>query len=85
MRALVRRETEIAITTQAMIGARLAGIAPVFMSRAMDAVNRFLPDPVSEPSNVKRGAEVRLLDGPPAGAIAWWAARRYNQTSSPTS
>ena len=85
VRAVVRRETEIAITPQAVLGARLAGIAPVLTSRVMDAVNRFLPDPVSQPSNVKRGAEARSLEVRPAGAIGWWAARRYNQTNSPIS
>jgi short-subunit dehydrogenase len=85
VRAVLRRETEIAITPQAVLGARLAGIAPVLTARAMDVVNRFLPDPVAEPSSQRRGAEVRSLEVPPAGTIGWWAAQRYNQTGSPTS
>jgi hypothetical protein len=82
---VIRRETEIAITPQAVLGARLAGIAPVLTARAMDAVNRLLPDPIPHPSSLRRGAEVRSLEIPPAGTIGWWVARRYNQTGSSTS
>lgn len=80
-RAVARRETEITISPQAVLGARLAGIAPALVSRAMSIVSRLLPDAVSEPSDLKRGAEVRELEVAPTGKIGRMAARRYNQTA----
>jgi short-subunit dehydrogenase len=79
VRAVVRGETEIAITPQAIAMARLGSVAPEVVGLAMSLVNRVLPAPVAEKKGL-RGAEVRGLEVAPVESIGDAAARRYNQT-----
>jgi len=80
VRAVVRGETEIAITPQAIAMARLGSVAPEVVGLAMSLVNRVLPAPVAEKKGLQRGAEVRGLEVAPVESIGDAAARRYNQT-----
>lgn len=79
VRAVTARETEIAITPQAMVAARLGGVAPEVTLRAMALANRILPGASAESGEPKPGSEVRGIDRGPAGMIGAAAARRYNQ------
>jgi len=81
VRAVVSRETEIAITPQAIAAARLAHLAPEVVARTMSAVNRLLPSPVETRQGPQRGADVRGLETMPVTRLGARAARRYNQTS----
>jgi short-subunit dehydrogenase len=81
VRAVQCRETEIAITPQAIVASRLAHLAPEIVVRAMSAVNRVLPDPAPASNGQQRGAEVRGREMQPARTIGDAAARRYNQTA----
>jgi short-subunit dehydrogenase len=80
VRAVVRGETEIAITPQAIFASRFANVSPALVARAMGTVNRLLPRPVVEHTEAKRGAGVRDRELVPARGLGWAAARRYNQT-----
>jgi short-subunit dehydrogenase len=80
VRAVVRGETEIAITPQAIAMARLGSVAPEVVGLAMSLVNRVLPAAVAEKKGLQRGAEVRGLEVAPVESIGDAAARRYNQT-----
>lgn len=80
VRAVLRRETEIAITLQAVVLARTAHLAPSLTARAMSLVNRVLPTGVSGMSDSVRGAEVPRRELLPAKLIGGAAAHRYNQT-----
>lgn len=79
VRAVQCRETEIAITPQAVIAARLAHLAPEVVLRAMSLVNRALPQAAAGSGGRQRGAEVR--QGSQGGTIGEAAIRRYNQTA----
>lgn len=80
VRAVVAGRTEIAITPQAMVAARLAGVAPEVVAVAMSTVHRLLPKAAAEKTGSQRGAEVRGMELMPAGVLGDTAARRYNQT-----
>lgn len=85
VRAVLARETEIAITPQAALAARLGNVAPGITAFGMGIVNRLLPDPTSEatgdsPRSPQRGKEVRGHESLPAARIGWSAAERYNET-----
>lgn len=80
VRTVISGGTEIAITPQAILAARLAPLAPEVVARAMSVVNRLLPSPVSTRRGLQRGAEVRSLELLPASQLGSRAARRYNQT-----
>lgn len=80
VRAVIRRETEIAITPQAIVAARAAHLVPELVALTMSLVNRMLPSPASENPGLHRGAEVRDLELPPASQLGGRVARRYNQT-----
>lgn len=80
VRAVQCRETEIAITLQAVAASRLAHLAPEVVLRAMSMVNRVLPRATAEDNVPQRGAEVRGRDGLPVRTTGEAAARRYNQT-----
>lgn len=80
VRAVLRRETEIAITLQAVVLARTAHLAPSLTARAMSLANRVLPSGVSGTPGSVRGAEARRREPLPAKLIGGAAARRYNQT-----
>jgi len=78
VRAVLARETEIFITPQAELAGRFAAVAPEITATAMSLVNRILPGPVEEPSQPRRGAEVRECETAMASVVGWNAARRYN-------
>ncbi len=79
VRAVLERETEIFITPQAAIAGRLSQVSPGVTATAMSLVNRILPDPVAEPAQPVRGAEVRKREPAVASVVGWNAARRYNE------
>lgn len=81
VRAVQCRETEIAITPQAIVASRLAHLAPEVVMRAMSVVNRVLPGATSDRGGPRRGAEVSRQDHLPARTIGQAAAQRYNQTA----
>lgn len=81
VRAVQCRETEIAITPQAIVASRLAHLAPEIVVRAMSMVNRVLPAASSRSGEPRRGAEVRGQDWLPARTMGEAAARRYNQSA----
>jgi short-subunit dehydrogenase len=80
VRATMAGETEIAITPQAVVAARLAHLAPEVVGFAMGAINRLLPAAVAEKPGLQRGAEMRGLEMPSTTTLGDAAARRYNQT-----
>lgn len=79
--AVLLRETEIAITPQAVIAARAGQLAPGLTARFMSLAGRLLPSAVPEPPGMRRGAEVRSKELPPVAIFGRRAVRRYNQTS----
>ncbi|HEX3662940.1 MAG TPA: SDR family NAD(P)-dependent oxidoreductase [Acidobacteriaceae bacterium] len=81
VRAVQCRETEIAITPQAVVATRLAQLAPEIVVRAMSVANRLLPGASSGQGRPQRGAEVRGRDLLPVRTLGESAARRYNQSS----
>jgi short-subunit dehydrogenase len=81
VRAVMARETEIAITPQAMMAARLGNLAPEAVLFALAAINRVLPRALAEKPESRRGAEVREMETMAATSIGDAAARRYNQTA----
>jgi short-subunit dehydrogenase len=82
VRAVLGHETEIFITPQAELAGRLAPVVPGVTAMAMSLMNRVLPDPVEEPTQPRRGAEVRRREPAVAGVMGWNAARRYNEVDS---
>jgi short-subunit dehydrogenase len=81
VRAVQCRETEIAITPQAVIASRLAHLAPEIVVRAMSMVNRLLPSAAPAGNGQQRGADVRDGEVQQARTIGEAAARRYNQSA----
>jgi short-subunit dehydrogenase len=81
VRAVQSRETEIAITPQAIVASRLAHLAPEIVVRAMSMVNRVLPGASGEKGEQQRGGEIRGRENLPARTIGAAAARRYNQSA----
>ncbi len=79
VRGVLRRETEIAITPQAVVLARTAHLAPSLTARAMSLANRALPSGVEGTPGIRRGAEARERELLPAKLIGSAAARRHNQ------
>jgi short-subunit dehydrogenase len=79
VRAAIAGKREIAITPQANIAIRLAGVCPATTMRVMQLMTRALPDPVAGPTGNYRGAEVRSREVKPAMFLANAAARQYNQ------
>ncbi len=84
VRAVIARKAEIAITPQAILISRLANVAPEITARAMELVNRFLPEPSEENLGPVRGMDVRSLEPIPARSIGWSAVRRYNEVDGAT-
>jgi short-subunit dehydrogenase len=78
VRAVVAGETEIAITPQAIVAARLASVAPEAVALAMSTVNRMLPKSTTG-KGTQRGADVKGKETMPARAVGEEATRRYNQ------
>ena len=81
VRAAAARETEIAITPQAVVGARLASVAPEALALGMSVVNRLLPASRATTAEPKAGADLRARDTLPAASIGIAAAKKYNQTA----
>lgn len=79
VRSVVSRKREIAITPQAMIAARVAGLCPTATMLAMETMNRVLPSPISGATGNRRGAELRGVEVKRAAFLGNAAARRYNQ------
>ena len=79
VRAVISGETEIAITPQAILVARLAQVSPEVTGLVMGVVNRMLPDPAEAKAIPVRGMNVRSLEPIPAKSLGWSAARRYNE------
>jgi len=79
VRAVISGKSEIAITPQAIVAARLGDICPTATMRLMQMMNRVLPSPVSGVTGSYRGAEVRGKEVKPAVVLAEAAAGRYNQ------
>jgi short-subunit dehydrogenase len=80
VRAVECRETEIAITLQAVAASRLAHLAPEIVVRAMSIVNRVLPGASAGDGRPQRGADVRGREWLPVRTLGKAAARRYNQS-----
>lgn len=81
VRAVVARETEIAITPHAAVAARLASVAPEAVALGMSVVNRLLPESLATTGEPKAGADLRTRDTLPGAAIGIAAAKKYNQTA----
>jgi short-subunit dehydrogenase len=79
VRAVIARDTEIAITPQAIFASRLADLSPELTSKAMSIMARMLPDASERTSAPERGMNVRGLELVPAKHLGWSAARRYNE------
>lgn len=79
VRATIAGETEIAITVQAMMLARLGQVTPEVTVRVMATMNRLLPGAAAEDGEPRRGSEVRDQEWRPAEMIGRAAAHRYNQ------
>ncbi len=80
VRAVIARETEIAITPQAILMSRLAQVSPEITGRVMAMVNRMLPEASEAKSGPVRGMNARGLEPISARRLGWSAARRYNET-----
>lgn len=79
VRATVSGTSEIAITPQAILAARLGNLWPAATMRVMQIMNSLLPSPLSSRTATYRGAEVRSKEVKPAVVLAEAAACRYNQ------
>lgn len=79
VRATIAGKSEIAITPQAMLAARLGNLSPTATMRVMQLANSALPSPVAGETENRRGAEVRGREVKPAVVLGEAAARRYNQ------
>lgn len=81
VRAILWRETEVAISPQAAIAARLAQAVPSLTTRAMGATNRMLPKPAGT-SEIRKGSDAREHELQPASRLSRRAAQRYNQSAA---
>jgi short-subunit dehydrogenase len=79
VRAVLSKESEIAISPQAIFATRLSQTIPEITTQLMSATNQFLPKPVSDSAGTRRGSEVRQRELMPAAKLGWSAATRYNQ------
>ena len=77
--AVAAGRTEIAITPQAMVAARLGQVSPELTSLAMSAMNRALPPAGANTAGPVRGMEARSREWTPATKLGWSAAQRYNE------
>lgn len=81
VRAVLLRESEIAITPQAIFAARSASLAPEVIGQAMSMANRLLPSPADGHYEPRPGSHFRDAEVKPISSIGSAAARRYNQTA----
>jgi short-subunit dehydrogenase len=82
VRAILWKETEIAITPQVILAARLAQAAPGVTTRAMCVTNRMLPKPAGDSGETRRGSEAQQRELRPASRLGRRAAQRYNQSAA---
>lgn len=83
VRAVITRATEIAITPQAIVMARLAQVSPEVTGRVMSLINhRILPEASASKSGPVRGMNVRGREPIPARSLGWSAARKYNEVET---
>ena len=82
VRAVLARETEIAITPQAVLATRLGQVAPEITSRVMGVANRMMPEASGAPSDLVRGIDARGKEPMPAKTLGWSAARHYNEVKA---
>jgi len=78
-RAVLWKETEIAISPQAALATRLAPAMAGVTGRAMAAANRVLPKAPGTDQQSRKGSEARQRELPPASSLGLRAAQRYNQ------
>lgn len=79
VRAVLAKESDIAISSQAIIATRLSQTVPEVTTRLMSIANQFLPKSASHSAGIRRGSEVRERELMPAAKLGWSAAMRYNQ------
>lgn len=79
VRAVQRGETEIAISPQAVLAARLAPALPSITARAMSIANSFLPKSTKKVEEILKGSQVRERELRPAASLGARTAQRYNQ------
>lgn len=72
--------SQVTVTPQAFVGARLGGLFPGLTRAAMQAIHFLLPSNDGGQSHGQRGAEVRSLEWLPARTLGASAAWRYNQS-----
>ena len=81
--ATIRGATEISITPQAFLAARLAQVSPQCTSEVMHLVNSLLlpPPGPGKSADMKAGKNSRAKEWKPATILGSRAAERYNQTT----
>lgn len=81
VRATIRGATEITITPQAFIAARLAQVSPECTAALMHLVNSLILPGPGNSSQAKPGKESKGKEWKPAMVLGSRAAGRYNQTT----
>jgi short-subunit dehydrogenase len=79
VRAVISKQTEIAITPQAVLAARLGNVSPALTAQVMGLMNRLLPLATEELYHAERGLDVRGKEPGTASSFGWRAAQRYNE------
>jgi short-subunit dehydrogenase len=79
VRAIMARETEIAITPQAVFASRVGQVLPGLTARLMSWGNGLLPQPVQGTTEIRSGSDVREWETLAASKLGLRAARHYNQ------
>jgi short-subunit dehydrogenase len=79
--AVAAGRSEVTVTPQAMVAARLGNLSPEAVSLAMHLMNLALPSPVAGTPANHRGSDVRRLEITAAVVLGQAAARNYNETS----
>jgi NAD(P)-dependent dehydrogenase (short-subunit alcohol dehydrogenase family) len=79
VRGIVNKETEIVISPQAALAARLAPVMPGMTALMMGLMTKFLPSPVELGERTRKGWKSRQREPLPARTIGVSAAERYNQ------
>ena len=79
VRAILNKETEIAISPQAALAARVAPMMPSVTGLMLSLMARCLPDPVELGERTRKGWKSRQREPLPARTIGVSVAKRYNQ------
>lgn len=89
---VLRGAPQVVLTPLAWLGIRVRGLFPGTTIRLMGVVNRFLPGPVGEPGDIKKGTEAKKgLSSKAAGIVdkitvlGERASKRYNQRKGSSS